>query len=215
MSKITKKIKNQFVTGLIVILPVGLTAWVVGILFKLIGKRFLPMLKNIPDIAELPMIAQMAISAVLTILVIWFIGFWARNYFGKIMIRIFEKLVLKMPVVSSIYKTMRKITETMFVNKQAFKKAALIEYPRRGMYTIVFIMNDTMSGEREGLITVFVPSTPNPTTGYCIILPREDVNILSITVNQAMEFIFSGGIIVPEELKFPPFEKKKKIWGKS
>lgn len=209
--KIAKKIKTQFLTGIIVILPLGLTAWVVWVLFRLIGKRFLPVLKTIPSIAELPMTAQMAISAILTITVIWFIGVWARNYFGKIILRLFEKIVLKMPVVSNIYKTMRKITDTMFVNKQAFKKVALIEYPRRGLYTIVFVTNDTV---REGLITVFVPSTPNPTTGYCIILPGEDVHVLSITVNQAMEFIFSGGMIVPENLEFPLFEKKKKLWKK-
>ncbi len=202
--KITKRIKNQFLTGLIVLLPLGLTVWVVWILFKLIGKRFLPLFESIPDIAVLPMPAQMGISAVLTIVIIWFIGFWARNYIGRVVLKWFEKLVFKMPIVSKIYRTMRKITDTMFVNKQAFKTVALIEYPRNGIYTIVFVTNDTV---REGFVTVFVPSTPNPTTGYCIVLPKEDVNVLPITVKEAMEFIFSGGMIVPEKLRFEGMRK--------
>ncbi len=203
------KIKNQIITGIIVILPLGLTVWVVSIIFKLIGKRFLPLFENIPSLAGLPIAAQMMISAVLTVFVIWFIGVWARNYIGKIIIRFFEKVVLKTPVVSKIYKTIRKITDTMFVNKQAFKNVALIEYPRKGLYTMVFITNSSINNN-EKIVTVFIPSTPNPTTGYCIVLPEEEVRILSITINQAMEFILSFGIIVPENFEFPAFEKKKK-----
>jgi uncharacterized membrane protein len=209
VKKILRKIKNHFITGLVVILPLGLTAWIVGILFSLIGNRFLPIFKKIPEIRDLPIPAQMAISAVLTIIVIWFIGLWARNYFGKLIIRIFEKLVLNTPVVSKIYKTVRKITDTMFVNKQAFKKVALVEYPRKDIYTIVFVTNDMQSKGGDRLVSVFVPSTPNPTTGYCVVLPEEDVHILDININQAMEFIFSGGIIVPEALTFKKFRNEK------
>lgn len=204
-AKISSKIKNQFITGIIVILPIGLTAWVVWVLFRLIGKRFLPLFKSIPEIANFPMAVQMVISALLTIIVIWFIGFWAKNFIGKKIIRWLEKLVLKTPIVSKIYKTIRKITDTMFVNKQAFKKVALIEYPRRGIFTIVFVTNYSNKENGDDIVTVFIPSTPNPTTGYCIILPGKDIHVLPITVNQAMEFIFSGGILIPEGLDFSEF----------
>ncbi|MFH1415368.1 MAG: DUF502 domain-containing protein [Elusimicrobiota bacterium] len=208
MIKITKRLKAQFITGLIVILPVGLTVWIILILFRLIGNRFLPIFANIQGIKELPIVTQMTISAILTLIIIWFAGFWARNFTGRLFIRIFEKLVYNTPVVSKIYKTIRKITDTMFVNKQAFKKVALIEYPRRGLYTMAFVTNEESSGKNSDFVTVFIPSTPNPTTGYCIILPKEDVDILPISINQAMEFIFSGGMIVPEELKFPKLDSK-------
>jgi len=205
ITKVIRKLKNHFITGLIVILPLGLTAWIVNIIFRLIGTRFLPIFQNIPRINGLPITAQMLISAILTVLVIWFIGLWAKNFFGKLVIKIFEKLVLTTPVVSNIYKTIRKITDTMFVNKQAFKKVALIEYPRKGIYTIVFVTNDMVSKKGASLISVFVPSTPNPTTGYCVVLPKEDVRELDITINQAMEFILSAGIIVPDGLVFQKF----------
>jgi len=207
IKKVIRRLKGHFITGLIVILPLGLTAWIVNILFSLIGTRFLPIFENIPQISGLPIAAQMGISAVLTVMVIWFIGFWARNYFGKLTIRIFEKVVLNTPFISNIYKTIRKITDTMFVNKKAFKKVALIEYPRRGIYTIVFVTNEMVSKKGAGLISVFIPSTPNPTTGYCVVLPQEDVHELDITVNQAMEFILSAGIIVPEGLVFQKFHQ--------
>jgi uncharacterized membrane protein len=198
--KLTKRIKKQFLTGLIVILPVGLTAWIVWVLFRLIGERFLPLFENIPYISELPLPAQMFISAVLTVCVIWFIGLWARNYIGKHTFVWFESILLKTPVVSKIYSTIRQIIHTMFVNKQAFKEVALIEYPRRGIYTIAFVTNHIGKENNPGFVTVFVPSTPNPTTGYCILLPEKDVEVLSININQAMEFVFSGGIIVPGQL---------------
>ena len=80
---------------------------------------------------------------------------------------------------------------------------AIIEYPRKGISTIAFVTNDMISKEGHELVTVFIPSTPNPTTGYCIILPKKDVFEIPITVNQAMEFIFSGGILLPENFRFP------------
>lgn len=203
IKNLVKKAKKQFFTGIIVILPIGMTAWIVWILFKLIGKRFLPLFKSSPFISALPLSAQMTISALLTIVVIWFVGVWARNYIGKISLKWFETLLLKMPIISKIYKTIRKITDIMFVNKQAFKKAALIEYPRKGSYSVVFVANDNIVVDGKEFMSLFIPSTPNPTTGYCVVLPKEDVFILDISINQAMEFVFSGGILIPPGLKFP------------
>ncbi len=209
MKKFRDKIKNQFITGIIVIMPLGLTVWIVWILFRLIGKRFLPLFKSYPMLSNLPLGAQMGISAVLTLVIIWIIGFLARNFIGKSLLRWIEKLIIKTPVVSKIYKTIRQLTDSMFVNKQSFKDVALIEYPRKGLYTVVFITNADIEDKKgKDLTSVFIPSTPNPTTGYCILLPTKDIKKLPITVNQAMEFIFSGGILVPGNMEFPDFEEK-------
>ena len=204
-----KKIKNQFITGLIIILPLGLTTWIVWIIFSFIGNRFIPLFRTYPTTALLPLPAQMLISAFLTIVFIWFIGVCARNFIGRMIMKWTEKLLLKTPVISKIYRTIRRITDTMFVNKQAFKKVAIIEYPREGVMTMVFVTNETVTPRGEDLVTVFVPSTPNPTTGYCIVLPREDVQEVPLTVNQAMEFILSGGILVPEDMRFPTLRTEK------
>ncbi len=209
MKKFRDKIKNQFITGIIAIMPLGLTVWIVWILFRFIGKRFLPLFKSYPMLSDLPLGAQMGISAVLTLVIIWIIGFLARNFIGKSLLRWIEKLIIKTPVVSKIYKTIRQLTDSMFVNKQSFKDVALIEYPRKGLYTVVFITNPDIEDKKgKDLTSVFIPSTPNPTTGYCILLPTKDIKKLPITVNQAMEFIFSGGILVPGNMEFPDFEEK-------
>lgn len=204
MSNFKSKIKKQFLTGLIVILPLGLTLWIAWVIFRFIGRRFLPYLEYIPHAQYLPQAAQMIISALTTLLIIWLIGLWAHNFAGRFFLGGLEKIVLKTPFVSKIYKTIKQLTNTMFVNREAFKKVALIEYPRRGIGTLVFVTNEN-KGNTLGkkLTTVFVPSTPNPTTGFCIMLPEEDVHELPITVNQAIEFIFSGGIIVPEDMNIP------------
>ncbi|MFC2091331.1 DUF502 domain-containing protein [Elusimicrobiota bacterium] len=213
LKKLSKNIKRQFFTGLIVILPLGLTVWIVSVLFGLIGNRFLPLFKSIPLISALHIYTQMVISAALTFMVIWFVGLWTRNLVGRTLIRWTENFLMKVPVISKIYKTIRKITDTMFVNKQAFKKVAAIEYPRKGIYTIVFVTNETVVKENDKYITVFVPSTPNPTTGYCIVLPESDIIVLPITINQAMEFILSFGIIVPAELDLSKLGKKKSFFS--
>ncbi len=207
--KIRNSIKNKIVTGIVVLLPIGLTVWIIWTIFKLVGERFLPLFINIPLLAELPLVARMFISAVATLFVIWFIGMFARNFIGKLIIRGMERLVLRTPVVSKIYNIIRQITETIFMNKQAFKEAALIEYPRKGISTMVFVIKKMVSNDGSSLTTVFVPSTPNPTTGFCMILPTVDVNVLPISINQAMEFVFSGGILVPENFKFPAIKGKK------
>lgn len=209
--KIRNSIKKKIITGIAVLLPIGLTAWIIWSIFKLIGERFLPLFINIPSLAELPLVARMFISAAATLFVIWVIGLFARNFIGKLIIRGIENLALRTPVVSKIYKIIRQITETMFMNKQAFKKAALIEYPREGIYTMVFVVTEMIAIDGSSLTTVFVPSTPNPTTGFCMILPTVDVNVLPISINQAMEFVFSGGILVPENFQFPVIGKRKKF----
>ncbi|MEA3506317.1 MAG: DUF502 domain-containing protein [Elusimicrobiota bacterium] len=209
MSNFKNKIKQLFITGIIVIMPLGLTVWIVWILFRFFGKQFLPLFESYRPLAELPLTAQMGVSAVLTLFAILVVGFFARNFIGKSLIRWIEKLVLKTPVVSKIYKTIRHLTDSMFVNKQSFKDVALIEYPRRGLYTVVFVTNRDIEDKKgKDLTSVFIPSTPNPTTGYCILLPTKDVKKIDITVNQAMEFIFSGGILVPGNMEFPEFEEE-------
>jgi len=213
MKSLAKKFKNRIITGIIAILPLGLTVWIVWILFRLIGEVFLPLFEQFPPLSELPTSAQMTISVILTIIVIWLIGVFARNFIGKSIIKLIEQLIIRTPVVSKIYKTIRQVTDTMFVNKRAFKKVALIEYPRRGILTMVFVTNDMETRQGDDLITVFVPSTPNPTTGYCVILPKEDVQEIPITINQAMEFIFSGGILVPDNFTFPKIESNRERTG--
>ncbi|NLB35127.1 MAG: DUF502 domain-containing protein [Elusimicrobia bacterium] len=210
MNKFKKKLKGHFITGVVVIMPLGLTAWIVYVLFRFVGTRFLPLLEKYPLFASFPIVAQMLMSILITVFIIWLVGFFAKNLIGRSLLKWLEKILLKTPVVSRIYKTIRKLTDSMFVNKQAFKEVALVEYPRKGLYTLAFITNEDIDNKGvKNLTTVFIPSTPNPTTGYCIILPSKDVKKINISVNQAMEFIFSGGILVPGNMDFPEFEPEE------
>lgn len=212
MTEFKRKIRKQFGTGLVVILPIGLTLWVIWLIFRFVGNRILPLVENIPQAARFPPQAQLLISVAGTLLIIWLIGLWAHNFAGRFFLAKLESLVLKAPLISKIYSTMKQLTNTMLVSRQAFKKVAVIEYPRKGIRTLVFITNEN-AGNRvdSNWTTVFVPSTPNPTTGFCIMLPDEEVYELDISVNQAIEFIFSGGIIVPEGLDIPGLLKSDKV----
>ncbi len=211
MPEFKKKIKKQFGTGIVVILPIGLTLWVLWLIFRFIGDIILPLLENIPYASVLPPQVQVLVSVVGTLVIIWLIGLWAHNFAGRFFLAKLEGLVLKTPFISKIYSTMKQLTNTMLVSRRAFKKVAMIEYPRTGIKTLVFVTNENIESRLDKkLTTVFVPSTPNPTTGFCIILPEEDVYELGISVNQAIEFIFSGGILVPQGLNIPEVLKPGK-----
>ncbi|MGM0568421.1 MAG: DUF502 domain-containing protein [Elusimicrobiota bacterium] len=208
---IRKQIKKQFVAGVVVILPLALTLWIVWAIFRFIGVSLISYLAYIPYVSDLPSSVQMGLSVVLTLFIIWIAGFWASNFAGKFFIYNIEKIFSKTPLVSKIYRAMKQLTNTMLVNRRAFKKVALIEYPRKGIGTMVFVTGENLESKSGNkLVTIFVPSTPNPTTGFCMIMPKEEVHELPLSVNQAVEFIFSAGIIVPEGMNIPDLLSVKK-----
>ncbi len=203
MRKLSGGFRSRVITGLVVILPLGLTFWIIGSVFSFFGRQFLPLFEDIPPVSVLPTGVQMLISALLTLLIIWGVGLFARNFIGRAVLSWLEAIVKRTPVASKIYGTIRKVTDMMFVNKKSFKEVALIEYPRRGVHTVVFVTNRMRTDTGERRAAVFVPSTPNPTTGFVIIIPEDEVRVLPVSVNQALEFVFSGGIITPEGFEFP------------
>jgi uncharacterized membrane protein len=184
-------LKKYFITGLLVIIPVWATYYVLAALLTVIDG----MLGDLPrDLIGL----KFPGLGILTLIVfVLFIGLLSANYLGSRVVRISDELLHRVPLVRGVYFTVKQVMET-FSMKQNFHGVALVEYPRKGCYSIGF-MTGEVPGEHVQLsgphVTVFVPTTPNPTAGFLLILPQSEVTQLNMTVEQGMKFIISLGLV--------------------
>lgn len=193
-----KIIERQFFAGLAVLLPIGLTLYIVWTLFNFVSKAVAPLLIRIPLLQEMPVVAIRVIGVLITFVIIWIIGLVATNIVGRKILKLPEVLLLKAPVVNRIYQTIRQIIQTIIVSKTALRQVVLVEYPRKGVYTIAFVTNVYEEKGKKN-VSLFIPTTPNPTSGFFVIVPEEEVIPLKITVEEAMKLVVSAGIITPED----------------
>ncbi|MDO8734407.1 MAG: DUF502 domain-containing protein [Elusimicrobiota bacterium] len=196
--------KKHFLTGLVIIIPFFLTAYIIQIVFRIVGKFFTPAFTKIFEAfvpIHIPNFAVIFVSAVVTLLLIWFIGILASNFIGKKLFHIAETLLLKIPMASGIYDAISKLMKVFFADKSNFKRVVLIEWPRKGVYSVAFVTSDAMGevqeSTKEEVMNVFMPTTPNPTTGFLVLVPKTDVIPLKMSVDDAIKLIISGGIVVP------------------
>lgn len=203
MGKTRDIIKRNFLAGLLVLLPISLTIYVIVFLFKLVD-RFLDYLptKYNPQ-TYLPFHIP-GLGFILLVFIIFFIGLLARNYIGHKLVDIWEQLVGRIPFIRSIYIATKQLAETIFLKTDTnLKRVVLIEYPRKGLYVLGFTTGIT-KGEiqdktHKKVINVFIPTTPNPTSGFYLLVPEEDLKYLEMAVEDAFKLLISGGIITPEK----------------
>ncbi|MFB0527540.1 MAG: DUF502 domain-containing protein [bacterium] len=192
-----KIIERQFLAGLAVLLPIGLTLYIVWILFNLVSKSVSPLLIRITLLQQVPVIVISIIAFVITFVIIWIIGLVATNIVGRNILKLPEVLLLRAPVINRIYQTIRQIIHTIIVSKTALRQVVLVEYPRKGVYTVAFVTN-IYEEKGKKKYSLIIPTTPNPTTGFFLIVPEKEVIPLKMTVEEGMKLIISAGIISPE-----------------
>lgn len=144
--------KKHFLTGLVVILPFFLTIYIIWIIFKLVGRFFTPAFTKIFETSvptHIPNFAVIFVSATVTLLLIWIVGVIASNFIGKKLFKLAETLLLKIPMASGIYDAIRKLIKVFFMDKSAFKRVVLIEWPRKGVYSVAFITAEAMGETQE------------------------------------------------------------------
>ncbi|MCF8469202.1 MAG: DUF502 domain-containing protein [Parvibaculum sp.] len=196
------RLRNYFFTGLVVAAPIGLTIWITRWFIDLIDTWFTPLIPTQyqPD-NYLPFDIP-GLGLIIAFFLLTLLGALTANIFGRAVLNFGERLVSRMPVVRSIYGALKQIFETVISQSNAsFREVGLIEYPRKGIYCIVFITTQT-SGEivdRTGhdLVSVFLPTTPNPTSGFLLFVPRADVQILDMTIEEGAKLIISAGLVEP------------------
>ena len=212
--------RNSFLTGLVVIAPVALTIWLIWSVIGWIDGFVLPFIPNLyhPDNILNTFFGQdvainiRGLGVVVFLLFTTFVGWIAKGFLGRSLIRIGENLVRRMPVVRSIYSGVKQIAETVFAQSdRSFEKACLIEYPRKGIWAVGFVSTEA-KGEvkykaksNSDLLSVFVPTTPNPTSGFMLFFPRNDVIELEMSIEDAAKLVISAGLV------YPPYEIPKEI----
>ena len=198
-----RKIKTIFLTGIAAIIPVGLTVYILFHMIRMMDN----LLKVIPPRFQpddlLPFHIP-GLGVIITIILIFVIGLITKSYIGNKAVMLGEWFVSKIPLVRSIYQATKQLVDAVFSEKsQSFKKVVLIEYPRKGMYAVAFVTGEArgevQAKTAQKCINVFVPTTPNPTSGFYIMAPEDDVIHMDMTVEDAFKLIISGGIIFPQE----------------
>ncbi len=204
--------KKYFLAGLLVWLPLAVTVWVLhavlgmldGVFAWLVtgGQTLMPKslhpnvewLKQIPGLGVIVMLAGLFLT-----------GIFATNMVGQWWLRQGSRVLQKIPIVKSIYSSVKQVSDTLFsTNGNAFRQAVLVEYPRRGCWTIAFVTGQP-SGEaamflqqhQEDFISLYLPTTPNPTSGYFVMVPRREVIELSMSVDEALKYVISMGVVTP------------------
>ncbi len=196
-----KRIRRYIIAGILVWLPIGVTIFLVRILIGLLD-RTLVLIPQKYQPEELLGFAIPGLGILLTIVILLVTGVLAANIVGRSMVGLWESLLERIPVVRSVYSAAKNFAEMVFSDSsQSFKKVLLIEYPRKGLYSLAFQTSSEL-GEVQGrtgekVICTFVPTTPNPTSGFIIIVPRKDVIELDMEVDEALKMIISLGVVIP------------------
>ncbi|WP_428687515.1 DUF502 domain-containing protein [Roseibium sp.] len=199
------RLRNYFLTGLVITGPIGITLWLTWTFIKWVDgwvKPFVPSLYN-PD-TYLPFPIP-GFGLIVAIFVLTIVGFFAANFLGRSLISVGERIVGRMPLVRNVYSGLKQIFETVLDERgSSFTKAALIEYPRRGLWAIVFISTETKGEvarrlkDKSEMVSVFLPTTPNPTSGFLLFVPREDITELDMGVEDAAKLVISAGLVNPK-----------------
>ncbi len=203
--KLKHRIRNIFIAGLLIILPVGITYLVLSLLFNNVDKLLSPILTKLLIFIDVPIRPGYRIPGlgfISTILIVFFAGLLTTNIFGRKLVKLGELILEKIPVVRSIYTAVKQVIDTIaHTNKKAFRQVVILEYPRKGLYSVGFITCDSkgeiQDATGDDMINIFVPTTPNPTSGYLIFASKKDIIPLSMTVEDGIKLVISGGIVTP------------------
>ena len=195
-------LRKYIIAGLLVWLPLAATVVIVKLVVDLLDKIILLLPPNWQPETVLGFSIP-GFGIILAIFILLITGMLAANLFGRRLVALWEAILNRIPLVRSIYNSVKQISTTILdSNGKSFRKVVMLQYPRKGIWSIGFLTNEDVSTEIESLsddlVAVFVPTTPNPTSGFIIMAPREDVTELDMTVEEGFKFIISMGVITPD-----------------
>lgn len=193
MSHLFKHLRGKIVAGLVTVTPILATVWILTVLFNFFDGFAAPLLDPLLPI-HIP-----GLGVIIALIFMYLLGILVTNFLGKKIVSIGEAILRKIPLANTIYGTAKQITQSVSGGKnKAFKKAVLINYPRSGLWTIAFVTGDSIDDNGESYYHLFVPTTPNPTSGVMVIIPQSDVIDSNLSVEEALKTIISGGMLGPK-----------------
>ena len=200
--------RKYFITGLLILVPLAITVWVLNLVIGtldqsllLVPQRFRPQSLFGFDIPGL--------GTILTILIVFLTGLLTNNLVGNYVVKLWERLLQRIPIVNSLYSSVKQVSDTLFSSSgNAFRKAVLVPYPHQNSWTIAFLTGvpggDAANHLVGDYVSVYVPTTPNPTSGFFLMMKRSDVVELDMSVDAALKYIVSMGVVAPAEVVAVP-----------
>jgi len=208
LKNFNRRLRNVFLTGFLVTLPIALTVFILNFLFKSLDAlspiftHWLILLgAPLPDGYRVPFL-----GVIMTFVIVFFVGALTTNIFGKKLLQFWEGIVEKIPFVRRIYKGTKQVVSSFAtIDTKSFTKVVLVEFPRKGAYAIAFVTGKTR-GELQRLtsdnhVNIFIPTTPNPTSGFVIFTDPSEITELDMTVEEGIKYVISGGIVTPEQAR--------------
>ena len=198
------KIRSWFLTGILVMTPLILTIYVAWAFITFVDNLVVPLVPFDYRPSNYLPFSIPGLGLIIVFIFTTFVGLLATGLFGRTLIRIWENILNRMPVVRSVYSAIKQILETvMATQSDAFRQAVLVQYPRKDIWAIGFVTGSTKGevGKRvdKKMVNVFMPTTPNPTSGFLLFFPEEDLIFLNMSVEDALKLVVSGGMVVPKE----------------
>jgi len=194
-------LKKYFITGLLVWVPLGITLWVLHLLVTSMDQSLL-LLPERYQTENLFGVHIPGMGVLLSLLILFATGLITANFIGQRLLLFWESVLGRIPVVKSIYNSVKQVSDTLFSsNGHAFRQALLVQYPREGSWTIAFLTGrpggDVVNHLQGEYVSVYVPTTPNPTSGFFLMMPQQDVIVLDMSVDEALKYIISMGVVAP------------------
>ncbi len=201
------QIRRYLITGLLVWVPVVITVWVLSVLVRTMDQTLLLLPPALRTESWLGVYVP-GMGVILTLLVVFLTGVFAANIIGQRLVHVWERVLARIPVVNSIYNGVKQVSDTLLSpGGQAFRKALLVQWPSPGMWTVAFLTGkpggDVVNHLQGDYVSIYVPTTPNPTGGYFVMVPRSAVVELDMTVDDALKYIVSMGVVNPGARRRP------------
>ena len=198
------RLRTYFLTGIVVSAPVGITIWLIWLFVAFVDHTVVPLIPDAYNPSDVLGVSVPGIGVIVVLLVVTMFGFLVTNFFGRFMVRMGENMVARVPVVRTIYGVLKQIFDAVLAQSEgAFREVVLIEYPRKGIWVLGFVTSNTQ-GEVQRvtpheMVNVFLPTTPNPTSGFLLFVPRKDCITLDMSVEEGVKLVISGGIVSPPD----------------
>lgn len=212
------RLRTYFLTGIVVTAPIAITIYLTYVFVSFVDANVTPLVpvKYNPE-TYLPF-GIPGLGVLIAVIILILIGFLTANYLGKALLIFGERIVGRMPIVRSIYNALKQIMETVLAQSStSFRDVVLLEYPRKGIWAVAFVTS-TAKGEvsetkEEDMISIFMPTTPNPTSGFLLFVPKSELKYLDMTVEEGVKLVISAGMIWPEDIKMKKEDDTKLVNG--
>ena len=193
--------KKYLITGLLIWIPLVITIWVLALIVETLDRTLLLLPQHFRQESWL-LTHVPGMGVVMTLVIVFVTGVLAANFIGERLVRLWNAILHRIPFVSTIYSSVKQVSDTLFSSSgEAFRKAVLVQWPHEGMWTIAFLTGtaggDVANHLRDDYLSVYVPTTPNPTGGYFVLVARKDLIELDMSVDQALKYVISMGVVAP------------------